>query len=497
MPRLTDEQVLAAATERPLVNIVSAPGSGKTTVAAERFGYRKFRSVGSKGVLGVSFTKSAAAELRSRINARWGSDSTTYPHCVSTFDEFHVRLFQWLLDQSLVAWPGRGSSSPPIKVHDDYSGFRGYRPLPLGSWSRHAALSNEGQVYSKATRTEKRRLGISTAADHKAILAMGECSHEDLRNLLWEALDREDVWSALSQWIAANYSDLIVDEIYDAAELDLLVTGLAGQAGLNVTVIGDPWQAVYGWRGATPDKVSVLLDTGFREFPLSRSFRFRGEQMPKLAADLRQGTGLVLPEIGSSEIDVAIARQWKHLLRAGENILPLAFRNIKNQTDALLNLLLDTVIKAHFGRASFGRDGALIQLGLNPEEFDNRQEELLQPILEMMIRSESADDVMDQLRSVMPRLGKKRPNRLSAAKESIRIEELELLAERLQLGRLIPGMTVHQAKGREWRSVGVVLTSADEKILGQGLRPLTDDHCILYVALTRARDACGRIAAID
>ena len=241
MPRLTDEQVLAAATERRLVNIVSAPGSGKTTVAAERFGYRKFRRTDNKGVLGLSFTKSATSELRSRINTRWGSGITTFPQCVSTFDEFHVRLFQWLLDQSLVSWPNRGSSNPSIKVHDDYSGFKGYRPLSQGSWYRHAALSNQGQVYSKATRIEKRRLGISTAAEHKAILAMGECSHEDLRNLLWEALDREDIWSALSQWIAANYSDLIVDEIYDAAELDLLVelaAAIPGCIGARLTGAG-------------------------------------------------------------------------------------------------------------------------------------------------------------------------------------------------------------------------------------------------------------------
>jgi len=56
------------------------------------------------------------------------------------------------------------------------------------------------------------------------------------------------VWSALIGWISVTYSDLIVDEIYDAAELDLLIAGMAGQAGLTVRVIGDPWQAVYGWR---------------------------------------------------------------------------------------------------------------------------------------------------------------------------------------------------------------------------------------------------------
>jgi DNA helicase-2/ATP-dependent DNA helicase PcrA len=293
----------------------------------------------------------------------------------------------------------------------------------------------------------------------------------------------------------ATYSDLIVDEVYDAAELDLLIAGIAGQADLNVTVIGDPWQAVYGWRGATPDKVSVLLDQGFEEYSLSKSFRFRGGQMPALAATLRNGDGVVLPSIDSKEVDVAIARQWQHLLPAGKNILPLAFRTIGNQIDAMLNLLLDTVTRAHLGRPSFGREGAIVQLGLDRQVLEDKREATFRPILEMLTQGVQAEEVMEQLRVAISQLGARKPNRLSADKQGRRVEELQLLGERLGHRRLIPGMTVHQAKGREWNSVGVVLTSNDAAILANGLKPLTDDHCILYVALTRAKKHCGQLIA--
>jgi DNA helicase-2/ATP-dependent DNA helicase PcrA len=82
---------------------------------------------------------------------------------------------------------------------------------------------------------------------------------------------------------------------------------------------------------------------------------------------------------------------------------------------------------------------------------------------------------------------------LSEDKQVKRTQELQLVGERLRRGNLIPGMTIHQAKGREWGSVGVVLTRQDAEILSNGLKPLTDDHCILYVALTRARERCGRL----
>ena len=54
-------------------------------------------------------------------------------------------------------------------------------------------------------------------------------------------------------------------------------------------------------------------------------------------------------------------------------------------------------------------------------------------------------------------------------------------------GQLIPGLTTHQAKGREWDAVGICLTDSDWKALASGLQVETDTHRQLYVACTRAR----------
>ncbi|TSB31564.1 3'-5' exonuclease [Streptomyces benahoarensis] len=50
---------------------------------------------------------------------------------------------------------------------------------------------------------------------------------------------------------------------------------------------------------------------------------------------------------------------------------------------------------------------------------------------------------------------------------------------------LVPGMTCHQAKGREWDRVGVRLKEADAAALRRGLDPTDEAHRALYVALTR------------
>ncbi len=67
MVKLTNAQVLAAAAPDRLVNVISAPGSGKTTIAAERYGYQRYQAGDLRGVLGLIFNRSAAAELRRLI----------------------------------------------------------------------------------------------------------------------------------------------------------------------------------------------------------------------------------------------------------------------------------------------------------------------------------------------------------------------------------------------------------------------------------------------
>lgn len=68
------------------------------------------------------------------------------------------------------------------------------------------------------------------------------------------------------------------------------------------------------------------------------------------------------------------------------------------------------------------------------------------------------------------------------------------LAVRLHQETSIPGLTVFQAKGREWERVGVVLTRGQRALLDAGLHALDDEHCVLYVALTRAKRVCVELA---
>jgi hypothetical protein len=341
-------------------------------------------------------------------------------------------------------------------------------------------------------------MGIGSKRDHQAVLNSGIVSHEDVRSILHMAMRIEEIRKVSADWLSANYRAVIIDEVYDADDLDLYAAYLAAEAGLSLTLIGDPWQTLYKWRGAKPEVVNTLLDhtsDQFIAYEQPESFRFVGEQMPLLAAKLRAGIGVDLPPIDSSDVDVALARNWTQLWTVGDNVLPLAFRTVNNATDAAMNLLLDVVTRTRLGTRSYGREGAIMKLGLDREIFQARQDQVFMPIVESLRTGKDKAQVLDDLRETIKSLGARKPSKLSEKKENDVRLQLAQLAARLRQTTVIPGLTVFQAKGREWERVGVALYRSQIETLKSGLRELEEEHCIIYVAITRAKRFCGLLSS--
>lgn len=487
--KLTAEQRLAAGTPSRLVYIDSAPGSGKTTVAAERFGTERFADAGDpRGVLGLSFARSAAAELRERVEARWGAAGLDFPHDVLTLDEMHVRTLAMLISSGSVSWPRNVDG---FEVVDDYSADSKFSRVQAGSYKRFAFLTKRHTIGSVSREVTTPTLGLRHGFTHLSVLQRGLISHEDVRSVLTDAYGRQDLRALIADFIKLNYRSLIVDEIYDAASLDITLIETARDAGIRVTVVGDPRQALYGWRGATPDLVPGLIagPPAFRVYNLSASFRFRGPQMPTVTKELRAGRGVTLPAGESTDVDVALGHQWARLWEVGDNILPLAFKSSGSNLDAAIVLLLDTVVQEAFNIPAFGREQALIRLGL-AESTDEQRHEVFRPILRAVAQLIDPADIVAMIKDGVKTLGSKVVIR-GGPGDSARHASLRRLGARLTHAQpLIQGLTVHQAKGRQWPRVGVVLTERARRLLESGLRPLIDDDCVVYVAITRAEERC-------
>lgn len=478
-------------TRSRLVHIQSAPGSGKTTVAAIRYGFQRYNSKSSRGTLGLSFARSAAAELSLRVTSMWGSQCIQPPHALKTIDQLHVDILNHCIRDGTIKWPYETTLK---EVVDNYEGFDGFIFLKQGEKSWRSALDENQTIKSKREINSTANKGIRSKGAHQKILKSGILSHEDVRGILTAGMKNTDIQDSISEWLASNYHAILIDEVYDANSLDLEVINLAAEAGLAITLIGDPWQALYEWRGATPRKIEDLKNSvsgEFRNFELTKSFRFTGNQMPTLATKLRSGCPVQLEEADSTKVDVVLCRNWANLWDAGDNVLPLAFATITNNTDAALNLLLDEVTRSRLGRAAFGRDVALKRLGLDSDNLNVTDHECLKSLLnELTDESISSKEILVHLRSLVKGLGGKRVPKLGSQKEARAESRLSKLRRRMSQRAVIPGLTIFQAKGLEWDRVGLKFSEKQIQTLKTGLKELELEHCIIYVGITRAREYC-------
>jgi len=498
MPRLplTDEQKAAVCSASKRLFIEAAPGSGKTTVASERFGVLRFRPVTTVdgSMAAVSFTRSATGELRRRIRSRWGSTSLAWPHGVTTIDTLVCNVVHHLLRQHVIHWPGDHET---LEVLDDWRGHRGYRWLEAGSHRRVVTVSRLAMITSLGRRLREPQMGFGSVKDFHDHLGGGRCTHEEVRHVVTSALRQPALREAITRFLSDSVGHIIVDEVFDANELDLNLVLLACDAGISVTLIGDPWQALYGFRGATPELVPRLVEGwGFESAPLSQSFRFKTPSTQDLSLRLRAGNPVSIRP--GDSYDVVLASRWDGLWDGPDRVLPLSFGRSSNKMSAAMILLLDHVVQARFNRRAIFLAEALALLNLDDATYRSLGPEALGEVERLLVGSgaDGPEKALQALRPVMRLLGAPRQPRASTGdSEARQIGLMRLLAARLRsLDPLVPGMTIHQAKGCEWDRVGVRLTPAECARLASGLSRDYEGDRGLYVALTRA---CQEVSLVS
>lgn len=483
---LTHEQLIASGTPLRQVYIEASPGSGKTTVAAQRFGYHRYitqpaadKGLNGRAVVAVSFTRSATWELRQRIRQSWGPSALQWPHRVVTLDTLIYSLLEYLLETTQVRWP---SGHRHLDVRDSWNAIADH------VWTRRfMGLNLDGaNVSIWSEHRHRSAMGVNPQQYNAAIRA-GVCTHEEVRTVLELALRRPDIVEDLTRRLASTVCALIVDEIFDANRLDMEVIELA--AGVSpVTVVGDPWQALYGFRGAKPDAVPGMLQrTRMVRLPLEASFRWRTEEQRQLADRVRRGEGVTLPSGSENDVDVVLGCQWKQLWGVSSHILPLAYGSAKGNTpEAAATLLLNQLTRKVLGENATYLSDALTMLNVNDLDALRRLEPALQEVIEILMSDGRA--ALNTAYQSLVRAVSSESEREFPAPHWRYTERLDLLRSRLAYsGQLIAGMTVHQAKGREWDRVGVRLSEEECATLASGLRVDNERHRQLYVACTRAR----------
>jgi DNA helicase-2/ATP-dependent DNA helicase PcrA len=231
-----DQQAAATYTDGPVL-VVAGPGTGKTRTLTYRLAYlMKEQGIDPSECLAVTFTRRATDEMRTRLRSLLGDAAECMT--VTTFHGLGLELLQAYGDRLGLPQPLRVATEAEQRAVLEAQGLsptKAQRLLPRLSYRKRTGRPGD------------ERLEATLQAYDRALRERGCVDYDDLIALSVRLLEAHPEVAAGCRehfrWIA-------VDEFQDVdANQYRLLRLLAPEANARLFVIGDPDQAIYGFRG--------------------------------------------------------------------------------------------------------------------------------------------------------------------------------------------------------------------------------------------------------
>ncbi|WP_235537343.1 ATP-dependent helicase [Nocardioides sp. Soil805] len=334
-PRLDDHQQRVVDHPGGPMLVLAGPGTGKTTTLVETIVDRiERRGASPDEVLALTFSRKAAEQLRDRVTARLGRTSTTT--LSSTFHSFAYGLVRTYTPAGVYDGPLRLLSAPEADVvlrelltdHPESVTWPDSLSRAVGT----RGFAREVQAVLGRARDngldDRGLLELGRAEGAPELVAAGLFMAQYLDNLdAQSALDYSDLIrraTALARdhrdELRARFTHVFVDEYQDTDPGQVaLLQELAGD-GRNLTVVGDPHQSIYGFRGAEVRGILEFpttfpaADGSPAEVVALRTTRRFGPRMLLAARRIAGGIALpgTIPEAARADFAAPVAEPGPH-----------------------------------------------------------------------------------------------------------------------------------------------------------------------------------------
>ncbi|HUB27971.1 MAG TPA: UvrD-helicase domain-containing protein, partial [Tepidisphaeraceae bacterium] len=283
---LTEEQKRAVTHGDGPLLIVAGAGSGKTRVITRRIAYLINQGVPPPGILAITFTNKAAGEMKQRVAAvldhplrDWGRLDHPFP-TICTFHSLSLRILKHYapvigLPHNFSVFDSADQTKLLKQVVADLE-------LPSTQYSAsvvHGVISKaKNKLQSVSDFTTKARdffeRGVARiyAKYQEALKANNALDFDDLLLQTCRALkSHREVLEELQD----RFVHILIDEYQDTNHAQYILAHALAHKRRNITVVGDPDQSIYAWRGADisnildfekdyPDAVVVRLEQNYR-----------------------------------------------------------------------------------------------------------------------------------------------------------------------------------------------------------------------------------------
>jgi len=455
---LNEEQRRAASIHDRPVLVHAGPGTGKTMTLTHRIaGLLRDGLASPEEISAVTFTRKAAAEMRERLHRL--IDPKLASGCwVGTFHQLGRRILDRLAEQGIVQAPQRVlDEKEALDLFRETMKSCGLKPLQGTISELFERVSLLKQNLSAVDDP------ISDGDEARSYAAYEERLRRD------KALDLDDLLTVPVRLLQTHPDHahlfgntlarhLLVDEFQDVNRAQYeLVRLLKDPGGRGLFAIGDPDQAIYGFRGADRE---FFLRFG-TDFPSASTLNVVRNYRSQ-ANILTAATCVLGPEACGSSL---IPENGK-----GPLVKIVKLPNTAAEASYIAGTIEDMVGGTSFFALDSGRVSSCCK-GLGFEDFA------------VLFRLNAVGDALEEAfkSSGIPFQRAKRPQPEQEA------EELDPRAEAVTL------MTVHASKGLEFPVVFVA--GCEEGLLpyippdgpGKGEVDFGEERRLLYVAMTRAR----------
>ena len=267
---LDPAQRAAVVSEAAPLCILAGAGSGKTRVLTRRIAHRvHVGAAEADRTLALTFTRKAAGELRSRLAALGveGVKAGTF-HATALGGLRRRWQHQGTAPRALLRDPVALVASLLV---DDRSAVSARAVAGEIAWAKARLVAPEH--YVEAAAAAGRRVALPPPAVAAAYERYEEARRArrtlDFDDLLLEYAHAVETDAAFAEGERWWFRHLFVDEYQDVnpVQFRVLRAWLGGRTDL--TVVGDPNQAVYGWNGSDPDLLLRFTD----HFPTAEVLR--------------------------------------------------------------------------------------------------------------------------------------------------------------------------------------------------------------------------------
>jgi len=254
---LNEEQKKAVLHLSSPLLVLAGAGSGKTRVITHKIMYlNRELGIPINRILAITFTNKAAKEMKERVMNALGLDEE--PKWIATFHSISAKILR--IEAQHLGY------KPNFIIYDEEDSKKLISEIlkELNLPSEKEFLNKIKENISQVKQSETPELEIEfIAVDYPAFIDIFNKYQEELKKA--NAMDFDDIINNLVKLFEENelilekwrnrFDYILVDEYQDTNKIQhKLLKLLVGDRDC-ISVVGDPQQCIYTWRGATPENI--------------------------------------------------------------------------------------------------------------------------------------------------------------------------------------------------------------------------------------------------